>query len=156
MNVRQALLFDSRLLSALCVDVQRLHAENHPEIFQLPLKEDFAVSFFSEALMAPATRIFIAEKDGQALGYILCKLIERPENPFTFGMRFLMIDQISVRPAAQGQGVGTALITRAEILARELGVERIQLDSWDFNLAAHAFFERSGFQKFNFRFWKSL
>ena len=156
MNIRQALLLDSLVLSSFCMDVQRLHAERHPNIFKMPFSEDFAEPFFVEALADSTTRIFIAEQAGQAHGYILCKLIERPENPFTFAARFLMIDQISVRPAARGQGIGAALIKRAEILARELGVQRMQLDSWDFNLGAHAFFERSGFQKFNFRFWKNL
>ena len=156
MNIHQAGSADGLLLSSLCIDVQSLHAEYYPDIFKLPQSEDFAVSFFSEALADLNTRIFIAERDGQALGYILCKLIERPENPFTFTTSFLMIDQISVRPSIRGQGVGTALMGQAEILARELGVQRIQLDSWDFNLGAHAFFERSGFQKFNFRFWKNL
>ncbi len=68
-------------------------------------------------------------------------------------MRYLLIDQISVRPAARGKGVGAALMGQAETLAKNLDVKRIQLDSWDFNLNAHAFFEHLGFQKFNFRFW---
>ena len=69
-------------------------------------------------------------------------------------MRSLLVEHISVHPAARGQGVGTALMKEAEMLAKELAVQRIQLDSWDFNADAHAFFERLGFQKFNFRFWR--
>src|SRR5215216_6394342 len=108
MNIRPATPADSLTLSSLSGDVQRLHAQYHPVIFKIPQKDDFAASFFGEALEDPAIRIFIAERDGQALGYILCKLIERPENPFTFTTRFLMIDQISVRPSIHRQGVGTA------------------------------------------------
>src|SRR5215208_4224918 len=128
MNIHQAGSADSLLLSSLCIDVQSLHAEYYPNIFKPPQSEDFAVSFFSEVLADLNTRIFIAERDGQALGYILCKLIERPENPFTFTTRFLMIDQISVRPSIRRQGIGAALMEQAEILARKLGVQRIQLD----------------------------
>ena len=156
MNIRQANPTDSLLLSRLCLDVQRLHAEHHPDIFKLPLNEDFATSFFDELLVDKTIRIFIAENQEQALGYILCKLIERQENPFTYAMRFLMIDQIGVRPEARGQGIGAALLRQAEEFAKELGVQRIQLDSWDFNTRAHAFFERMRFQKFNFRFWRRL
>jgi PhnO protein len=71
-------------------------------------------------------------------------------------MRFVMIDQIGVRPEVRNQGVGTALIQRAEEFAKELGVKRIQLDSWEFNRKAHRFFERQGFRKFFFRFWRDL
>jgi GNAT superfamily N-acetyltransferase len=138
------------------MDVQRLHAEHHTEIFKMPEREDFAVSFFESMLADPAVTIFIAEGNGVARGYIVCKLIERPETPFTFAARTLLVDQISVRPTARGQGVGAALMQAAETLARELSVQRIHLDSWDFNLGAHAFFERMGYQKFNFRFWRQL
>ena len=156
MNIRQATPADSLRLSSLCRDVQSLHAEHHPDIFKNPQSDDFAVAFFDEILVDPIARIFILEKNGQALGYILCKLMERPESPFTFPLRYLQIDQISVRPEARGQGIGGALIKQAERFANELDVQRIQLDSWDFNVRAHAFFERLGLQKFHFRFWKDL
>jgi GNAT superfamily N-acetyltransferase len=138
------------------MDVQRLHAEHYPDIFKMPQNDDFAASFFEEMLVDPAISIFIAEENEEAVGYIFCKLIEQPENAFTVAMRLLLVEHISVRPAARGKGVGTALIKQAEILAKGLAVQRIQLDSWDFNTNAHSFFERLGFQKFNFRFWRPV
>ncbi|HET6596597.1 MAG TPA: GNAT family N-acetyltransferase [Anaerolineales bacterium] len=156
MKIRQATPADSLVLSSLCKDVQSLHAEHHPDVFKAPESEDFATSFFEEALADLTIRIFVAENEEQALGYILCKSVEREESPFIYARRYLMIDQIGVRPMARGQGVGVALIQRAEELAKELGVPRIQLDSWDFNVRAHAFFEKQGFQKFMFRFWRVL
>ena len=156
MKIRQAISTDSSLLSSLCVDVQSLHAKHHPDFFKIPQSDNFAVDFFDGVLADPTTNIFIAEENGQALGYIFCKLIDRPENPFTFAVRYLHIDQISVRPAAQSKGVGAKLIQRAIVLALELNLQRIQLDSWGFNIEAHAFFEKMGFEKFNHRFWKNL
>ena len=156
MNIRHANPTDSHLLSTLCLDVQRLHAEHHADIFKMPVHEDFAKAFFDELLTDETTSIFIAEIEQEALGYVVCKLTERQESPFTYARRFLMIDQIGVRPAARGWGVGAALIQRAEELAKELGVQRIQLDSWDFNSRAHQFFERVGFRRFIFRFWREV
>ena len=156
MNIRQAIPSDSLLLSSLCRDVQSLHAEHHPDVFKIPREEDFAKAFFDEILADSTARVFIFEKNGQTLGYIQCKLIERPESPFTFALRYLYIDQIGVRPEARGQGVGAALIKQAERFAKELDVQRIQLDSWAFNTRAHAFFEGLGFQRFLFRFWQDL
>ena len=156
MKIRQAIATDSLLLSSLSVDVQSLHAKHHPDFFKIPTSDDFAMTFFNEMLADPVVSIFIAEENGQTLGYILCKLIERPENPFTFAMRYLLVEQISVHPMAQGKGVGKILIKRAIILALELNLQRIQLDSWGFNTKAPAFFEKMGFEKFNHRFWKNL
>ena len=138
------------------MDVQQLHAEHHPRIFKMPQSADFAAAFFDEMLADSATTIYIAEEDAQALGYIFCKMVERPETPFTYPNRFLHIDQISVLPNAQRHGAGTALMDQVEKLARELGLSKIQLNSWDFNTKAHTFFERLCFEKFNYRFWRDL
>jgi len=156
MNIRTATSQDSLLLSELCQDVQNLHAKHHSDIFKIPSSADFAVAFFDEMLADKNVTAFIAEENGQAVGYILCKLIERPENSFTFPMRYLLIDQISVCPIEQNGGVGTALMKQAEAHANGLGVNKIQLDSWGFNIKAHAFFESKGFDKFNFRFWRKI
>jgi len=156
MKIREAIATDSLLLSSLCRDVQRLHAENYPEIFKMPQSDDFAVSFFDEMLTDPTARLFIAEEDQHAIGYILCKLFERPESVFTYTNRFIQIEHISVRPDMQRYGAGAALMNRVEELAKEAGVTKIQLDSWDFNIKAHTFFEKFGFEKFDFRFWRKL
>jgi len=156
MKIRKATATDSRLLSSLCVDVQTLHAQHHPDFFKMPQSDDFAVSFYDEMLADPSVVIYLAEGDGQALGFIFCKLFERPENPFAYANRFLQIEHISVRPEAQQRGAGTALMNRVEELAREIGVTKIQLNSWDFNIKAHGFFEKFGFEKTGHRFWRKL
>jgi hypothetical protein len=53
MEIRTAMPNDSLLLSALCRDVQRLHAEHHPNVFRMPHGDDFALAFFDEMLAAP-------------------------------------------------------------------------------------------------------
>jgi len=156
MNTRQAESTDNLLLSTLSMDVQRLHAEYHPEIFKIPQTDDYAVAFFNAMLADPLARIFIAEDEKQAIGYALCKVVERAENPFIFAMRYLLVDQISVRPESQGKGAGKALIDRAVKLAEELNLSVMELTSWDFNTNAHVFFESTGFEKCSYRFWRKL
>jgi GNAT superfamily N-acetyltransferase len=154
MDIHKATPKDALLLSDLCRDVQIIHAQHHADIFKTPQSADFALAFFEKMLADETVHIFIAEKDGEALGYILCKLVEREESPFTFAMRYLLVDQISVRPSSRGGSVGSTLMMKADNLADELGVSMIQLDSWAFNTDAHKFFEREGFEKFNHRFWR--
>jgi len=156
MNMRRVTSTDSLLLSTLCMDVQKLHAQSHPSIFKSPQSPDFAVPFFEKMFLEDTIYIYIAEENGQALGYIFFKVVERNENPFLFSRHYLLIDQISVRPEAQGQGVGKALMQQVEVVARELGVPFVELGSWDFNTNAHGFFERMGYEKRYFEFWKTI
>jgi GNAT superfamily N-acetyltransferase len=156
MNIRKATSMDSLLLSTLCVDVQKLHAQKHPALFKEPPSSDFAVPFFDEMFLDDTKYMYIAEENGQALGYIFFKVVVRDENPFLFARRYLLIDQISVRPNAQGRGVGKALMQQVEVVACELGIPGIELGSWDFNASAHGFFEQMGYNKRYFEFWKML
>ena len=136
------------------MDVQKLHADAHPDVFKGPQSEDFAQAFFEKMLDNDTSFIFIAEEIEDALGYVFCNLVEKPENPFLFARRHLMIEQISVRPQAQGRGVGAKLMDQVEVVAREFNVPMVQLGSWDFNTNAHGFFERLGYEKWHFQFWK--
>ena len=156
MNIRKATLDDSLLLSTLCMDVQKLHADAHPEVFKSPQSEDFAKDFFEKILVNDTSFVFIAEENEEALGYVFCNLVERPENAILFARRYLIIEQISVRPQAQGRGVGAKLMEQVEVTARELSILKIQLGSWNFNTDAHGFFERLGYEKWHFQFWKML
>jgi GNAT superfamily N-acetyltransferase len=156
MNTRPATPNDAYLLSSLCVSVQELHAKHHPEIFVIPSKPDFAKEFFEAQLADPLTHIFIAEENGQALGYILCRLVERAANAITHKISFVLVDQISVLPESQSKGAGATLMECARVLARELNVKQIRLDTWWFNTKAHGFFEHEGFAKFIYRYWLDL
>ena len=156
MNIRKATMKDSLLLSTLCMNVQQLHTQNHPDLFKMPQSPDFAVPFFEEMLLDDTKYIYIAEENGQALGYIFFKVVERDENPFLFARRYLLIDQISVRPKAQGQGVGKTLMQQVEVVASELGIPHIELGSWGFNTNAQGFFKKMGYSKRYFEFWKTV
>ena len=156
MNIRKATPDDSLILSNLCMDVQKLHSDAHPEVFKSPQSEDFAKDFFEKILINDTSFVFIAEENEEALGYVFCNLVERPESAILFARRHLMIEQISVRPQAQGRGVGSKLMNQVEATAREMNVPMVQLGSWDFNANAHGFFERLGYEKWHFQFWKKL
>jgi len=156
MNVRKAALEDALPLSSMCMDVQQLHVDHHPEFFKALKSVDFAEAFFREMLEKETAFIYIAEDDGDALGYVFCNLVDKPENPFTFARYYLMIEQISVRPNVQRQGVGKALMHQVGTTARELGVSRVHLGTWDFNTDAHGFFEKIGYRQRHLQYWKIL
>lgn len=138
------------------MDVQKLQVEHHPEYFKALKSADFAEAFFKEMLEKDTVFIYLAEDDGDALGYFFCSLVDKPENPFTFARHFLMIEQISVRPNAQRRGVGQVLMLQVETTARELGIPRVELGTWDFNTNAHGFFERMGYCQRHLQYWKVL
>ncbi len=146
---------DVDTLARLNQHVHRLHVEAVPHFFKLPNQQE-AVIFFSELLGKDNCRAFIAYIEGTAVGYILITTGERPVNAFSFARRWLYIDQISVEPNWQGQGVGRELMNAALQYAREAGIDDIEVDTWAFNTPAQSFFQSMGFQPKTKRFWLSL
>jgi hypothetical protein len=96
MHIRRATIADARHVAQLNATVQALHAQARPEIFKSPVVDDDLVNWFGVLLEKPDNHIFIAEFEGESVGYLLAMVIHRPENPFTYAMDYLLIDQLSV------------------------------------------------------------
>jgi ribosomal protein S18 acetylase RimI-like enzyme len=151
MQIRHADVEDSQLLAELNATVQRLHAENRPDIFKPPVLSDELVAWFETLLRESDSHIFIGELESEAVGYIVTKIIRRPDNPFTYAANVLYIDQISINTEHQGKGYGKRLLLAAYNLARSENINRIELGVLDFNIHAIEFYKRQGFRIYSER-----
>ena len=93
----------------------------------------------------PEQEIVAAESDGVICGFAVLHHIRRPENPFMYERDYLDIDEFCVDSAYRRQGVASAMIAFIREHAREKGFRRIELNMWEFNRDALAFYETVGF-----------
>jgi GNAT superfamily N-acetyltransferase len=96
----------------------------------------------ARALFSPAPKAFcdIAEQAGEPVGFALWFY-----NYSTFrGRHGLYLEDLFVRPAARGQGVGKALITGLARRCVEQGLARLEWSVLDWNVAAIGFYEGLG------------
>jgi GNAT superfamily N-acetyltransferase len=105
-----------------------------------------AAALFRELLVQHNAWAFLAYADNVPVGYLLALLQERQASPLTHARRWLYVDQISVEPAWERQGVGRRLLQKAIDLGRSLGIRELITDVWTFNGKAKVFFEDCGFQ----------
>ena len=141
--IREATPADVHILAQLNREVQQIHVEAHPHVFK-QLTNDLSV--VEAWILDREGTFFISELDGLPMGYAYVEVIDRPENPFTFAWRFMVIDQIAVSPLYQGRGVGRELVARCVAFASASGAKQVLLNTWDFNHQAQAFFRRCGFE----------
>ena len=134
--------------------VQRLHDEHHSEVFKYPTDIAEVERFFRDRISDDDSSIFMAWILGQAVGYVWCAIERRHENAFKHGQERIYIHQLSVEPEYRREGVAIKLMHAVENMARENGISRFALDSWEFNKDAHAFFEQLGFSRFNINMWR--
>lgn len=97
-------------------------------------------------------RIFVAEKNGNVIGFM----------GIHFGLAFeidgkvMRIIALAVKEDYQHQGVGTVLLSYAELFAQKNNAVIIGVNSGLTRASAHSFYENKGFTKKGYSFIKLL
>ena len=81
---------------------------------------------------------------------------EIPENAFHYSFKIIHIDQIAVAEKHQRNGVREILMQKAENIAKELNIDRIELDHLFDNAKAAKFFQHKGFIPYQSKLFKLL
>lgn len=97
-----------------------------------------------ESLADPGVRLFVARRDGAAVGIAALVLVE-PSAGITEGAAELK--RMFVAPEARGAGVATALLVAVERAAAEAGATRLVLETGPRQPAAIALYEKHGYAR---------
>jgi len=100
--------------------------------------------------------IFFAEYNGLVAGFINVLIREAPAYPLLVPRRYGVVDTLVVRPAFQRTGVGRALMNRGEAWAASQGVSEVELNVYEFNLGAQAFYRHLGYTTYSRKMSKKL
>ena len=97
------------------------------------------------------SQVFIAERDGAAVG-----CLHMLEDVDFFGAKHAHISVVATTVAAEGGGVGRALMEHAETWARQRGHTLLTLNVFAGNERARRFYERAGYEPEIIKFVKAL
>lgn len=144
MTVRFAKETELERVNELRKQVNELHAAGRPDIFKPGFSKELQDHVFA-IWNDPDQKIVVAERDGVLCGVAVLHHIRKPENPFMYETDFLGIDEFCVDEAYRRTGVATELIAFIRLYAKSEGFDRIELNMWEFNGDALAFYEAVGF-----------
>lgn len=144
MSVRLAKENELERVNELRRQVNDLHVKGRPDIFKPGFPKELSDHVYT-IWSDPRQRIVVCERDGAISGYAVLNHITRPETPFMTERDYLDIDEFCVDEAYRRTGVGTELMQFIRSYAEELGFSRIELNMWEFNADALAFYEEIGF-----------
>ena len=155
-TVRPATLADASAISQILVTVQKLHADAHPDHFKQPDEPEAFLNEVQRFMNEPDHFYLVSEEAGCIMGYLKAEIMRRPENLYQYARNILHIDQLAVHPDHHHAGHGTRLIDAAKALAKQEGLAKVALDTWEFNTKAQSFFKKQGFSRFNQRLWMEV
>ena len=147
MLIRFAKEEDLGRVNELRRQVNDLHVEGKPDVFKPGFDEELQ-NFVHVIMEDPEQEIVVAEIDGKLCGMAVLHHINKAPTPFMYERDFLDIDEFCVDKDHRRQGVASAMISFIRDYAKEKGFNRIELNMWEFNEEALAFYEAAGFKTF--------
>ena len=145
--VRFAKEEDLERVNELREAVNDVHVAGRPDIFK-PGFNDELRNYIYEIWNAENKDIIVAERDGIICGYACVQFIDKPESPFMNARQFYDVDEFGVDEAYRRQGVATELIEFIKEDVKRRGISRLELNMWEFNEGALAFYEVVGFKTY--------
>ena len=145
MKIRDALESDLRSIAELLLIVHQLHVNAHPETYR-EISHEIAMDFLATRMAERNAYLRVAEVDSELHGYCSAAIRSSPSIPLLQPREFIYVNEVVVRPESRMGGVGRALIADLKELARQDGIEEIELDVGHFNSGANAFFKSQGFE----------
>jgi ribosomal protein S18 acetylase RimI-like enzyme len=145
--VRYAQREDLPQVNQLREMVSQVHVNGRPDVFRPgfcdELKEHVFRRFENED-----SDIIVAVAEDKIVGFASVEYVKKPLSPYNLARSFYHIEEFGVDPACRRMGVASALIEFSKNEATQKGFGKIELDMWDFNESALAFYEAVGFKTF--------
>lgn len=129
--IRQASAADREAIEAI---VEAAYAGYVPRIGRRPgpMDEDYGA-------ILDRGDVWVAERDGAVVGLLV--LVGEPDG--------LLIENVAVDPARQGEGIGRALLSHAEGEARARGLGKMRLYTHEKMAENRALYARLGYREIN-------
>lgn len=127
--------------------VNDVHVSGRPAHFRPGFNEELQRHLY-ERFEADQSDVLVAIDGGEVAGFATVQYVHRPEGPYTLPLDYYHVEEFGVDAAHRRRGVATALVEYMKADARARGFHRLDLDMWEFNAGALAFYEAAGFSTY--------
>ena len=143
LKIRRASEKDIPVIDRLLYAVSKVHSDVRPDLFKQGTKK-YNDAELQNILSDDTTPVFVAEKDGNILGYAFCIHKQILDDNILTDIKTLYIDDLCVDESARGQHIGRALYDYVLNYAKECGCYNVTLNVWADNTSALRFYEKIG------------
>ncbi|MBR3792047.1 MAG: GNAT family N-acetyltransferase [Clostridia bacterium] len=143
MIIRRAENKDLEGINKLLCQVLMVHHNGRPDIFK-PDAKKYKDNELLEIIADDERPIFIAEEDGEVLGYAFCIFQQHINNNILTDIKSLYIDDLCVNEECRGKHIGSKLYEYVLDFAKKEGCYNVTLNVWACNESALRFYEKMG------------
>ena len=143
-TVRPAAESDADGVVSLLCYIADFHHQGRPDIFRSGFSK-YNTEEYLDLLKREDVYIFVADGDGEVLGYAIAFYNDFSGDRAKFPSNYLDLDDLCVSDRCRQGGIGKALMNRVEEQAKALGCDKIELNVWNFKGNALKFYEKCGY-----------
>jgi ribosomal protein S18 acetylase RimI-like enzyme len=155
-SIRKATADDYNALCKLFDEIDALHRNNLPHIFQKPSGSVREQEYYSGLIADENVALLVAEAGERLVGFIHAVCRDTPAIPILVPRRYAIVDSIVVKAGFQNRGIGRILMDKMQEWAIEKNAISIELNVYEFNRTAISFYESLGYQTFSRKMSKEL
>ena len=156
MTAPEFVIEEVRDLDGVWVDLTALSLEfeDYSRAFRSrTLRDDWAQAWRKQIAPGDDRMVLLARRNEEAIGYLIVEVVR--DSQF-FDQAFAYLQEAFVRAEARNQGIGRALLTRAENWCQDHGVLDLRLNVWAANVIGTRFWTLAGFAVESVTMKKSL
>lgn len=155
-SVRKATADDYNSVCELFDEIDALHRDNLPHIFQKTSGEAREQDYYAGLIADENVALLVAEAAENLVGLVHAIIRDTPALPIFVSRRYAVVDGIVVKSGFQHHGIGTILMDKMQEWAIANGATSIELNVYEFNQSAISFYEGLGYQSFSRKMSKEL
>jgi ribosomal protein S18 acetylase RimI-like enzyme len=155
-SIRKATAEDYNALCELFDEVDALHRGALPHIFQKPDGPVREHAYYQGLIADENVGVFVAEAGGELVGFVHAVIRDTPALPVIVPRRYAIVDGIGVKAEFQNHGIGRMLMDTAREWAIAKGATAIELNVYEFNKTAIAFYQRLGYETLSRKMSRAL
>lgn len=143
--IRAATARDLDALLPIIDEVDALHRERLPHIFQKPDGPPRDRAYMLGVLADESSGLFVAHGGEEILGFVQATIRDALPIPILVPRRIAVVENLAVRVGSRRVGIGRALMHQVECWAEGRGASEIELSVYEFNQAAISFYRELGY-----------
>jgi ribosomal protein S18 acetylase RimI-like enzyme len=154
--IRKATADDYNSLCELFDEVDALHRDHLPHIFQVPSGVAREHDYYSGLIADENVALLVAEVGAKPVGFVHAIVRDSPAMPFFVPRRYVIVEGIGLKSGFRNHGIGRNLMNEVQEWAIAKGATSVELNVYEFNRSAISFYERLGYQSLSRKMSKEL
>jgi len=155
-DIRRATAEDYGPLCELFAAVDALHHASLPHLFQKPNDPVREPAYYQGLITDENVALLLADGADKVVGFVHAVIRDTPAIPLLIPQRYAVVDSLGVKPELQNRGIGRMLMDAVHDWAFSRGVTTIELNVYEFNQTALAFYHKLGYESLSRKMRRTL